>query len=188
MNIVTHGSISLSTGNTTLLVNLEGSARQIFPLPTDRDFLVIEIAPDLIAKGVRREGLSSISIPSHTAVVLSQRPIFKRLEIIPLSKDDAQSFFWALFSDPDVTSAVKQLGSTAKDRSQGFIDDVHAVWNALPEGGPATQLLKHLEDAQWAQALLEILDAIETIHPEKWAAISSLLTPSGLDWIVRKIK
>lgn len=166
MNIVTHGSISLTTGNTVLLANLE-PASQHFPLPTDQDFLVIEIAPDLAAKGVRLEGSTSISVPAHTAIVLNQRPVFKRLEIIPLSKDDAQSFLWTLLSDPDVSSAVKQLGSTAKDRSQSFINDLNAVWNALPEDGPAIQLLKHLEEAQWAQAILEILDAMVSTGSSK---------------------
>jgi len=185
MKIVAHGSITIITGHTTVIANLEKSD-QIFPI-SEHDFRV-EIAPDLIAKGVRLEDDFWIIIPGHTTVVVNTRSIFKRLEIVPFTKDETKNFFLSLVSDPDVASVVKQFGSTAKDRSHDFIEDINAVLDVLPEDGLATQLVKHLEGAQWAQAILEILDAIQIALPEKWQALSDLITPSGLAWLSGKLK
>lgn len=185
MKVLACGSITIISGHTMVIVNLE-EVDQVFSI--DSFNFNVEIAPDLIAKGVKLEDYYSICIPGHTTVVINTRPIFKRIEVVPLTKDEAKYLFLSFVSDPDMISAVKQFGSTAKNRSQNFIEDVNAVLDKLPENGPATQLLKHLEGAQWAQAILEILNAIQVALPEKWEALSGLITPDGVTWITGKLK
>lgn len=185
MKIYAHGSVTIVSGHTMVIVNLE-EVGQVFPL-VSLNFNV-EIAPDLIAKGVNHQDPYSIYIPGHTTIVINTKPIFKRMEVVPLTKDEAKYLFLSLVSDPDLISAAKQFGSTAKNRSQNFIENVNTVLDELPEDGPATQLLKHLEEAQWAQAILEILSAIQVALPEKWETLSDLITSNGVTWLTGKLK
>ncbi|HBC45215.1 MAG: hypothetical protein UX08_C0025G0003 [Candidatus Collierbacteria bacterium GW2011_GWB1_45_35] len=185
MKILLQGSMAITTGNTTVIANL-GEADQVFPI-TEFSYDV-DIAEELINKGVREEDDSTFTIPGNTIVMATYRPIFRRLEITPFSKEEGKLFFLNLQSDPDIKSRLEQVEQAAKNRSRQFVEDLHKVLELLPEDGATSQLVKHLEEAQWAQALLEIIAAIQVALPEKWEALSDLITPSGLAWLTGKLK
>jgi len=185
MKILLQGSVAITTGNTTVIANL-GDADQVFPI-TELGYDV-DIAEELINKGVREEDDSTFTMPGNTIVMATYRPIFRRLEIIPFNKEEGKLFFLNLQSDPDIKFRLEQVEQTAKDRSRQFVEDAHKVLDLLPEDGPTAELVRNLEKAGWSVAFKEILDAIQTALPEKWEALSNLITPVGLTWLSGKLK
>ncbi len=185
MKILLQGSVALTTGNTTVIANL-GNVDQVFPI-TELGYTV-DIAEELISKGVRDENDSTFTIPGKTIVMVTYRPIFRRLEILPFNKEEGKLFFLNLQSDPDIKSGLEQVEQAAKNRSRQFVEDAHKVFDLLPEDGPTAELVRNLEKAGWSIAFKEVIEAIQTALPEKWETLSDLITPGGLAWLSGKLK
>jgi hypothetical protein len=179
------GLLSVNTGNTTIITCM-GDSAQLYPIPAG--FHDIAIDPELLDKGVKIDGANNISIPGQSALMLNLSPRFGRIEVVTLTKEDAQFFFQAVQSDPDVIAFSKQIAEVAKLYVDRFISDVSKVLELLPEDGPTAKLVKQIEAANWSAAALEVVTAVKIALPELWASVEKSMSPDTLAWLNGQMK
>lgn len=186
MKLFIQGVFAVSTGNRTIVAfRSPDGHKQYFSLPEDKE---AAIAPALTERGFAIENLINLVYSGTGVVLITESQHFNRVEIVPLSTEDANQFFIALQSDKDVEAFINKVGAEYEKRSEELFAAADKVAALIPEDGATGTLIKQIAELNWASAVSEVLKAVHAAYPEKIESLRKYLNPAAQAWLAAKLK